>query len=203
MTYVTSYNIQKNEGKVKSQLLWFCDIKIGMGNNKRNETINALTKESIALAYYELLKNTKAISVTMICEKAGVSRNAYYRNFNSTDDIIIYCLILKWSQYCEKKPVPPEDGNILKQRLIEFFYDEKTFIQAIKAHDKLYLIEELFRKVIIPTEDIGIAKYLLYIVAYSVYGLIRAMIDKDFRESPEQLLAIEEYFKDKTSLPYD
>lgn len=49
-----------------------------MGYNKRNDEINAITKESIAFAYCELLQNEQNISVTMICEKAGVSRNAYY-----------------------------------------------------------------------------------------------------------------------------
>src|SRR5699024_6108118 len=76
-----------------------------MGYNKRNDAINAITKESIAFAYYELLQSEKSISVTLICKKAGVSRNAYYRNFNSTDEIIIYCLISKWAKYCEANPV--------------------------------------------------------------------------------------------------
>ena len=31
------------------------------------------------------------------------------------------------------------------------------------------------------------AKYILYVVAYSVYGIIRAMIDQNFSETPEQL----------------
>ena len=158
-----------------------------MGYNKRNDEINAITKESIAFAYYELLQSEQNISVTMICERAGVSRNAYYRNFNSTDEIIIYCLISKWAKYCEANPVPSEDGEVLKQRLIQFFYSEKAFVRAIKKHDKIYLIEELFRKVIIPAEDIGMTKYILYVVAYSVYGMIRAMIDQDFSETPEQL----------------
>ncbi len=158
-----------------------------MGYNKRNDEINALTKESLAFAYYELLQTEQNISVTMICEKAGVSRNAYYRNFTSTDEIIIYCLISKWAKYCEVNPVPPEDGEVLKQRLIQFFYAEKEFVRAIKKHDKLYLIEEIFRRVIIPAEDIGMTKYILYVVAYSVYGIIRAMIDQNFSETPKQL----------------
>lgn len=161
-----------------------------MGYNKRNDEINTITRESIAFAYYELLLSERNISITRLCEKAGVSRNAYYRNFASTDEVIIYCLILKWAQYCEKYPVPPEDGEVLKQRLIQFFYSEKDFIRAIKRHDKVYLIEELFRKVIIPAEDIGMTKYVLYVVAYSVYGIIRAMIDQDFSETPEQLGAM-------------
>ena len=92
-----------------------------MGYNKRNDEINTITKESLAFAYYELLQSGQKISVTMICGKAGVSRNAYYRNFNSTDEIIIYCLILKWAKYCEENPVPPEDGEALKQRMIRCF----------------------------------------------------------------------------------
>lgn len=41
-----------------------------MGYNKRNDEINAITKESIAFAYCELLQNEQNISVTMICEKS-------------------------------------------------------------------------------------------------------------------------------------
>lgn len=166
-----------------------------MGYNKRNDEINAITKESIAYAYYELLQSEQNTSVTMICEKAGVSRSAYYRNFSSTDDIVIYCLVLKWAQYCEENHVASENGEEIKRQLMQFFYSEQTFIRAIKKHDKLYLLEELFRGVIIPKEDIGMGKYLLYVVAYSVYGLIRAMIDNDFRETPEQILAMGENFK--------
>ena len=158
-----------------------------MGYNKRNDEINTITKESIAYAYYELLQSEKSISVTSICKKAGVSRNAYYRNFNSTDEIVIYYLIFKWAKYCEANPVPPNDEDVLKQRLIQFFYSEKEFIQAIKKHNKIYLIEDLFRLVIIPSEAAGITKYLLYMLAYSVYGMIRAMIDQDFSETPKQI----------------
>ncbi len=159
-----------------------------MGYNKRNDEINALTKESVAMAYYELLQNKSNISISMICEAAGVSRNAYYRNFTSTDDIIIYALILKWAQYCDTNPIPPNDGEAVKQQLIRFFYTEKDFIRAVKAHKKVYLIEEVFRKTIIPAEDIGMTKYALYVVAYAVYGMIRAMIDNDFAETPEQII---------------
>ena len=76
---------------------------------------------------------------------------------------------------------------MLRQRLIQFFYSEKEFVRAIKKHDKIYLIEDLFRKVIVPAEAVGITKYILYMLAYSVYGMIRAMIDQDFSETTEQI----------------
>lgn len=146
-----------------------------MGYNKRNDEINAITKESIAFAYYELLKKEQRISVTLICEKAGVSRNAYYRNYGSTDEIIIYCLVSKWAKYCEVHPVPPENGEVLRQRLIQFFYSEKEFVRAIKKHDKIYLIEDLFRKVIVPADAVGITKYILYRNVDKVFRIIKTI----------------------------
>ena len=109
-----------------------------MGHNKRNDEINAITKESIAYAYYELLQKEQRISVTSICEKAGVSRNAYYRNFDSTDEIIIYCFISKWAKYCDVDPVPPDDGEVLRQRLIQFFYILRNWIRQWKKQKMLF-----------------------------------------------------------------
>lgn len=34
---------------------------------------------------------------------------------------------------------------------------------------------------------VGRTKYILYVLAYSVYGMIRAMIDQGFSETPEQI----------------
>lgn len=125
----------QNREKIKSQSQGDRDIKEQkpMGHNKRNDEINAITKESIAYAYYELLQKEQRISVTSICEKAGVSRNAYYRNFDSTDEIIIYCFISKWAKYCDVDPVPPDDGEVLRQRLIQFFIQKKSLSGPLKS----------------------------------------------------------------------
>lgn len=49
-----------------------------------------LTKNYIFEAYYNLLKKQPCseISVSDICEKAGVSRMSFYRNFKSKEDLI-------------------------------------------------------------------------------------------------------------------
>lgn len=49
-----------------------------------------LTRNYIFEAYYELLKKYPCsdISVSEICEKAGVSRMSFYRNFKSKEDLI-------------------------------------------------------------------------------------------------------------------
>lgn len=55
-----------------------------------NDEINRLTKNSIqeALVYLLGKQELNEISVTQIVNKAGVSRSAYYRNYNSKEEIL-------------------------------------------------------------------------------------------------------------------
>ena len=55
-----------------------------------NDEINRLTKNAIqeALVYLLGKKEIQDISVTEIVNKAGVSRSAYYRNYQSKEDIL-------------------------------------------------------------------------------------------------------------------
>lgn len=62
-----------------------------MAFNEYNVEQQQISKKSICIALVELLKkkNYADISVTEITKKAGVSRNAYYRNFESKDQVLI------------------------------------------------------------------------------------------------------------------
>lgn len=59
-----------------------------------NEELKRLTRESIQDALIILMgkKEYSEISVTEIVKKAGVSRTAYYRNYNSKDDVLDHFL---------------------------------------------------------------------------------------------------------------
>ena len=46
--------------------------------------------------------------------------------------------------------------------------------------------------VFVPKEMEGAMRYYLYAVSYLIYGLIKAMIDNDFKETPEQIIAMAE-----------
>lgn len=59
--------------------------------NKNNTLQNHITKESIFTSLMILMeqKNFKEITITEMAKKAGVSRMAFYRNYNVMEDIII------------------------------------------------------------------------------------------------------------------
>lgn len=168
-------------------------------SNLRNAEINKLTKESIAIAVSQLLPhpNFPSFSVTEICMKAGVSRNAYYRNFKDINDILQYYLVMRWEEYEIKEGVAQVPQNDQGNYLIRFFYLERDFVRGLKQHGLLFLIENLF--VSIPDSEeipLGADRYYRYVMAYSIYGFIRAMIDNDFAETPEQICILCKAFED-------
>lgn len=62
-----------------------------------NSEINAITRESIYLALQQLLetKTLAEITITEITSKAGVSRMAYYRNYQNKEEILSLNMVKK------------------------------------------------------------------------------------------------------------
>lgn len=58
--------------------------------NSNNQDLKNITKESITQSLLRLMetKEYKDISISSICELAGVSRNAFYRNYPAKDAIL-------------------------------------------------------------------------------------------------------------------
>lgn len=155
--------------------------------NTKNAEINALTKESISEAAANILINNTQLSISAICKLAGVSRNAFYRNFESVDDIFIYYLAMKWADYANFNHVENIPQDKIANHLIRFFYSQKTFVHALKVHNLTFLVEKLFVNVIVPPQINGALRYTLYGTSYFIYGIIRAMIDNDFADAPEKI----------------
>ena len=63
-----------------------------LANLKRsNQESNAITRESLEISLLQLLdkKDLKKITISELVERAGVSRAAFYRNYESKEDRII------------------------------------------------------------------------------------------------------------------
>ncbi len=102
-----------------------------------NKEANQLTKESLEIALLFLLekKELKQISVSELVRKAGVSRNAFYRNYKSKEEILeIYYertssnLKKKWHDLQDKVQ---KDG--VKQSFSEFVQEQKRKAERSKT----------------------------------------------------------------------
>ncbi|MFH0401292.1 TetR/AcrR family transcriptional regulator [Streptococcus sp. A23] len=102
-----------------------------------NKEANQLTKESLETAMLFLLekKELKHISVSELVRKAGVSRNAFYRNYKSKEEILeIYYertssnLKKKWHDLQDKVQ---KDG--VKQSFADFVQEQKLKAEQSKT----------------------------------------------------------------------
>ena len=51
------------------------------------------------------------LSVTRLCRQAGVSRNAFYRNFDAVEEVVGYYLRSRWIRYASSLPDPRDCWN--------------------------------------------------------------------------------------------
>lgn len=104
---------------------------------KANQEMNQLTRESIETALLFLMekKDLKQISISELVKKAGVSRNAFYRNYKSKEEILeIYYertssnLKKKWHDLQDKVQ---KDG--VKQSFADFVQEQKRKAEQSKT----------------------------------------------------------------------
>lgn len=97
-----------------------------------NMELNKLTMESITQALIQLIKTTdyEKISVTDICLKAGVSRNAFYNNFKTKENVL-KTVILDFN----KDVILRKVGNPFNRSVDEAWYIK--FFTEIKEHSDL------------------------------------------------------------------
>lgn len=104
---------------------------------KANQEMNQLTRESIETALLFLMekKDLKQISISELVKKAGVSRNAFYRNYKSKEEILeLYYertssnLKKKWHDLQDKVQ---KDG--VKQSFADFVQEQKRKAEQSKT----------------------------------------------------------------------
>ena len=98
--------------------------------NKNNDLQNKITKECIFTALLILMekKNFKEISITEITKKAGVSRMAFYRNYDSVEGIITNYLDELFEDY---------SSQILKHQKHYDYESVRLLFSYFRKHEKL------------------------------------------------------------------
>ena len=152
------------------------------------------TKEKIAQSLMDLMQDTKFESITIkqICNKAGVYRSTYYRNFQSKEDIIKYKLSMIMNEYLEEYSKQEEKTNE-KYFLVLFnsFKRYDKFLKTIHKQKQSSILQqvllEYFQKIQINEKT---EKYDMYYHLGGIYNFIICWIENDMEETPEQLTEI-------------
>ncbi|QFR22753.1 TetR/AcrR family transcriptional regulator [Schleiferilactobacillus harbinensis] len=154
-----------------------------------NRESNALTKESIFTGLLELMatKEFAQISVTAIAKRAGVSRMAFYRNYQTKEDILKDYLDHLFQQYLAQMTLEQGDLHALAVGFFQYFRRNQSFLDALITANLQFLLlpkfthylPEVFRQLLpgspspmVIQFDVGGLYQLL--VAWAQEGMVRS-----------------------------
>lgn len=166
----------------------------------KSHATNIFVKECITQALIQLLKTKtlSSISITELTNKAGVSRMAYYRNFDSKEEIFSSYLDIILTKYDEVTENLIPDGIYSDtEHMIHYFswlLENKDFFFAItnSGYDSIFLTkmtEYILLKWHKNKTD-TMTYYELIAFSGSLYNLYISWAKNNFRQTPEEMATV-------------
>ena len=152
--------------------------------NQANEKNRQLTREAICEALFILLneeKNINNIKIVDLVKKAGVSRSAFYRNYNSIEDV------LKSSINSELKSLLESLNSNLSNNwkiIIKYFRKNKNNLITLYKSGHFYLLLDQFN------EKIDNNNYYLLGWNGFIYNILLKWVKNNMKESDKEIHSI-------------
>ncbi|OBZ18462.1 hypothetical protein A8L34_02440 [Bacillus sp. FJAT-27264] len=175
-----------------------------MAVTEHSQNIKNDTKEWITLALLELLKTIKLskLTVSEVVKKAGVSRMAFYRNYESLEQVLEEYFEPKYADIFNKTAFK-EDNDQKVIELTNFFLDLSDDFQTAIESEYIHLLYKIFKShitqlydKIIPFPDWSGAKrsYWIDFMSAGVFEIWVMWIKNGQKESLEEITAMIRFF---------
>lgn len=156
-----------------------------------NEGRNAYVITHITDALLKLLadKPLQAVSVSELCQLAGIGRASFYRNFECKEDILreyINKIFHEWFDGYSQN-----DNMALSEQMkmiFVHFENHRDFYGLLNKRSLIYLIKDVIMEIVGPKpEHSKIEAYATAFVAYSFYGWIEVWFQRGMQESADEI----------------
>ena len=157
-----------------------------------NEGRNAYVVERLTVALLALLKEKPLadISVSELCDRAGVGRTSFYRNYQEKEDILrtrVYHLFKDWTGRLGDGA--PLDRLILA--MFTHFEAHRDFYALLNERKLIGLLKDVILELcgFRPDQEAR-AAYASAFAAYSLYGWGEVWFRRGMRESAAEMAAL-------------
>ena len=166
--------------------------KYKLSNNESHQ----LTMEAIIQAF-EILSEKKGvseISVTELCQKAGVSRAGFYLNYKSVEDVMHEVMQKKAEDFFSDvyDRYDPTTESDFWTPVIEFFLKNEAFWRSIiRSHEEVYLIDllnEQYENYVLP--HVAMDKLQFYFWTGGFLMMLRQWLLNGKKEPIEEVVAV-------------
>lgn len=156
----------------------------------RNHEAHRLVLESLTQALIQLMeqKPLREINISELCDRAGVSRVSFYRNFNSMEDILVRhlnrCTEQWWEAFSQK---PSADFyREFWPSLLEEYRKNSRLIQLISNNNANSVLWEHISGCV-TREASGDERdaYLRSALAGALYGMVTEWIRRGMEDFPQ------------------
>lgn len=162
--------------------------------NSSNTEQKNFSKECIQTALLSLMETRllRDISISEIAEKAGVSRNAFYRNFDSKNQILEKYITRITEDFYKKLDL---SSTISRERflinLFEHLYEQRKIIEIIRKNNLSYMLESAFNHYAQKTASkISDNEYTNCYIGGGLYSMVMQWVKNGYTESPKELAEI-------------
>ncbi len=157
-----------------------------------NEGRNTYVINHITDALIELMKKKPFhdISISELCDIAGVGRASFYRNFETKEAVLEKHLEEIWHDWAKDYESKNEKSYFVES-LLKCFYKYKAFNLLLYRHNLSNLIYEIVRwGAKIEESESNVESYIKSALAGYSFGLVDEWMRRGMLETPEQILAI-------------
>ncbi|MBQ9612464.1 MAG: TetR/AcrR family transcriptional regulator [Lachnospiraceae bacterium] len=156
----------------------------------RTNEAHTLVLESLTEALLQLMehKPLREISISELCQKAGVSRVSFYRNYSSMDDILIQqlnrCTDAWWGTFSQKEP--DDFFREFWSSLLGEYRKNERLIRLLYKNDLSYILMEHIRECVCNSgtgEELD--SYVRSALAGALFGLVNEWIKRGMGSFPD------------------
>lgn len=155
-----------------------------------NEGRNLYVVTHITDALLELIneKEFASISIGELCERAGVGRASFYRNFACKEDVIarhLHALLESWAKKQEST------GNNIIESIFMHYYDHKDLCITLYRQGLAHLSLQSIKDACGPKPEMpNIVAYTTAYLSYGLYGWIEEWFKRGMQETPKEMAVL-------------
>ena len=129
------------------------------------------------------------ISISELCDLAGIGRASFYRNFESKEDILrsyINKIFKEWTDESYQKENLPL--NELLGLMFAHFEKHRDFYTLLNERNLVFLLKDVIIELCGPKpEHSRLEAYAKAYIAYTLYGWIEVWFQRGMKESAEEI----------------
>lgn len=160
-----------------------------MPKMRRKNVDEKFIRECVIEAF-DILRKEKPfseISVTEICEKAGIGRTSFYRHFMLSDgkkQIVLEKIALTWEKYAAQNQKEVEENK--GRAFVHYIFEERELFKWLIANGLSEVLFEILYSTTVNAEK-NKNQFSQSFLAGGIFGLIFQWVKNDFQNPPEEI----------------